>query len=106
MEYSINKGVGRSFEFKGLQTTYVFIALGGIVFSILMYFVFGLFLPFSVTIIFVSIIVIACVGGAYYLNAKYGENGLLIERGERKMYQRIQNDTRVKAMIICKKDEL
>jgi hypothetical protein len=45
------------------------------------------------------------VGGAYYLNAKYGENGLLIERGERKMYQRIQNDTRVKVMIICKKDE-
>ena len=73
MEYPINKGVGRSFEFKGLQTIYVFIALGGIVIGVLLYFILGLFLPFEISIILVAIVMIGSVGVAYYLNGKYGD---------------------------------
>ena len=105
MEYPINKGVGRSFEFKGLQTIYVFIALGGIVIGVLLYFILGLFLPFEISIIVVAIVAIGCVGAAYYLNGKYGETGLLMERGARKLHQRIQNDRRVRSLIIRKGDE-
>lgn len=105
MEYPINKGVGRSFEFKGLQTTYVFIALGGIIISVLLYFILGLIFPFEVTLAIVSVIVIGCVVGAYYLNGKYGETGLLKERGARKLHQRIQNDKRVREMIIKNNNE-
>lgn len=105
MEYPVNKGVGRSFEFKGLQTLYVFIALGGIIVGVLLYFFLGLFLPFEITIIIVSIFVVGCIGVAYYLNGKYGETGLLVERGARKLHQRIQNDKRVRSMIIRKGDE-
>ena len=48
MNYKINKGVGRSFEFKGLRAMYVFLALGGIVGGIILYFILGAFLPFGV----------------------------------------------------------
>jgi hypothetical protein len=53
----------------------------------------------------VAIVVIGCVGAAYYLNGKYGETGLLMERGARKLHQRIQNDRRVRSLIIRKGDE-
>ena len=65
----------------------------------------GLVLPFEISIIMVAIVVIGCVGAAYYLNGKYGETGLLMERGARKLHQRIQNDRRVRSLIIRKGDE-
>jgi len=56
MNYKINKGVGRSFEFKGLRAMYVFLALGGIIGVIMLYFLLGAFLPFGVTRTIVSLV--------------------------------------------------
>lgn len=100
MSYKVNKGVGRSFEFKGLRTSYVFMVLGGLVASILIYFVCGLILPFTLTIIIVASLAIGSVGGAYYLNAVYGEHGLALERARRRLPQRVQNDRRVASLLL------
>lgn len=99
MSYKVNKGVGRSFEFKGLRTSYVFMALGGLVASVLLYFVCGLFLPSTLTILLVAVVSLGSIGGAYYLNAVYGEHGLSLERSNRRLPQRIQNDRRIYALL-------
>jgi len=78
MEYSINKGIGRPAEFKGLKSQYLFIFAGGLL---------------SVFIVFVIMYMIGinqlfCIGfgivsagtlvwGTFYLNDKYGEHGLM-----------------------------
>ncbi|MDM1048199.1 MULTISPECIES: DUF4133 domain-containing protein [Bacteroidota] len=78
MNYNINKGIGRTVEFKGLKAQYLFIFVGGLL---------G-------TLIFVMIMYMAGVnsyiclllgtGGAslivwqtFSLNRKYGEHGLM-----------------------------
>lgn len=92
--YNINKGIGRTVEFKGLKTQYLFIFAGGLL---------G-------TLIFVMILYMAGVnsyvcpllgaGGAslivwqtFSLNRKYGEHGLM-KVGARKRHPRY---------IICRK---
>lgn len=78
MEYSINKGIGKPAEFKGLKSQYLFIFAGGLL---------------SVFIVFVIMYMIGigqmiCIGfgvtaagilvwGTFYLNDKYGEHGLM-----------------------------
>lgn len=92
--YNINKGIGRTVEFKGLKAQYLFIYAGGLL---------G-------TLIFVMILYMAGVnsyiclllgtGGAslivwqtFSLNRKYGEHGLM-KVGARKRHPRY---------IICRK---
>jgi hypothetical protein len=78
MEYSINKGIGKSVEFKGLKAQYLFIFAGGLL---------------SVFVLFVILYMIGidqwiCIGFGvtaasvlvwltFDLNRKYGENGLM-----------------------------
>lgn len=78
MEYSINKGIGKPAEFRGLKSQYLFIFAGGLL---------------SVFIVFVIMYMIGidqmiCIGfggtaagilvwGTFYLNDKYGEHGLM-----------------------------
>lgn len=102
MTYKTNKGVGKSFEFKGLRTTYVFMALGGIVLSILFYFILGLLLPFAVTLIIVILIALGSIGLAYYMNAHFGESGLKYAIAQIKTIQRIQMDKRIYKIVIVK----
>lgn len=77
-EYSINKGIGRPAEFKGLKSQYLFIFAGGLL---------------SVFIVFVIMYMIGinqmvCIGfgvfsagtlvwATFHLNDKYGEHGLM-----------------------------
>lgn len=87
-KYNINKGIGRTVEFKGLKAQYLFIFAGGLL---------G-------TLIFVMILYMAGVnsliclflgaGGAsliiwqtFSLNKKYGEHGLM-KLGARKKHPR------------------
>ena len=94
MNYNINKGIGRTVEFKGLKAQYLFIFAGGLL---------G-------TLIFVMILYMAGVnsyiclllgsGGAsllvwktFSLNKKHGEHGLM-KIGARKQHPRY---------IICRK---
>ncbi|NCC08911.1 MAG: DUF4133 domain-containing protein [Bacteroidia bacterium] len=77
-EYSINKGIGRSVEFKGLKSQYLFIFAGGLL---------GLFILF-VIMFMTGINQWICIGfgvtaasllmwQTFALNAKYGEHGLM-----------------------------
>ena len=78
MDYSINKGIGRSAEFQSLKAQYLFIFAGGLL---------GLFIVFVIMylaginqwfcIAFGIISALALVYGTFYLNQKYGEHGLL-----------------------------
>ena len=77
-EYSINKGIGKPAEFRGLKTQYLFIFAGGLL---------GVFIVF-VIMYMVGISQVICIGfgvvtagtlvwGTFYLNDKYGEHGLM-----------------------------
>lgn len=76
-EYSINKGIGRNPEFKGLTSMYLFVFAGGLL---------GVFVVF-VVMYMAGIGQWTCIGfgvssasllvwGTFHLNAKYGEWGL------------------------------
>lgn len=77
-EYSINKGIGKPAEFKGLKSQYLFIFAGGLL---------GVFIVF-VIMYMIGISQVICIGfgvvtagtlvwGTFYLNDKYGEFGLM-----------------------------
>lgn len=78
MEYGINKGIGRSIEFKGLKAQYLFLFTGGLlavfVLFVLFYtagvdqwFCIGFGITAASALVFVT----------FRLNAKYGEHGLM-----------------------------
>ena len=77
-EYPVNKGIGRSPEFKGLKSQYLFLFAGGLL---------GLFVLFVVMyltginqwlcILFGLTAATALVSGVFRLNARYGEHGLM-----------------------------
>lgn len=77
-EYPVNKGIGRSVEFKGLKAQYLFIFVGGLL---------ALFILF-VILYMVGIDQWTCIGfgvvsafllvwRTFALNARYGEHGLM-----------------------------
>ena len=78
MEYSINKGIGKSAEFQGLTAQYLFIFAGGLlalfIVFVIMYLA-GVGQWISIGFGVVSALVL--VYGTFYLNGKYGEHGLL-----------------------------
>lgn len=77
-EYSINKGIGRNPEFKGLTTQYLFLFAGGLL---------GVFIVFMVMYLagisqwvcigFGVVAASALVVVTFRLNAKYGQHGLM-----------------------------
>jgi hypothetical protein len=78
MEYSINKGIGKSVEFKGLKAQYLFIFAGGllsvfVVFVILYMVDIGQWICIGFGVIAAS----ALVWLTFNLNGKYGEHGLM-----------------------------
>ncbi|REC61841.1 conjugal transfer protein TraF [Chryseobacterium pennae] len=78
MQYKINKGIGRTVEFKGLKAQYLFIFAGGllsILLLVMILYMLGLppYLCLSIGIIAASII----IWKTFALNAKFGEHGLM-----------------------------
>ena len=77
-EYEINKGVGRSVEFKGLKAQYLFIFAGGLLGTIVLVailYLFGLnqFLCLVVGVICATFI----IWKTFSMNKKYGQHGLM-----------------------------
>jgi hypothetical protein len=77
-EYSINKGIGRNAEFKGLKSQYLFIFAGGllavfVVFVILYMAGVNQWICIGFGVIAASVLVWL----TFNLNGKYGEYGLL-----------------------------
>lgn len=77
-DYPINKGIGRSVEFKGLKAQYLFIFAGGLlllfILFVIMYMV-GINQWFCIGFGAVSASIL--VWQTFVLNARYGEHGLM-----------------------------
>ena len=78
MEYSINKGIGRSVEYKGLKAQYLFIFAGGLL-AMFVVFVIMYIAGISqwVCISFGAVGASLLVWLTFHLNAKYGQYGLM-----------------------------
>ena len=78
MEYSINKGIGRSVEFRGLKAQYLFIFAGGLLAVFVLFVVLYMAgVNQWVCIGFGIVAASALVTVTFRLNAKYGEHGLM-----------------------------
>lgn len=77
-EFSINKGIGRPAEFKGLKAQYLFIFAGGLL-SIFIVFVimYMVGIPQAFCLGFGGVSAVVLVWGTFHLNDKYGEHGLM-----------------------------
>jgi hypothetical protein len=78
MEYNINKGIGKSVEFKGLKSQYLFIFAGGLL-AVFVVFVILYMAGVSqwVCIAFGVISASVLVWLTFNLNTRYGEFGLM-----------------------------
>jgi len=76
--YNINKGIGKSVEFKGLKSQYLFIFAGGLLAIFILYVImFSIGINQSFCIGFSILIASLLVWQTFSLNAKYGEHGLM-----------------------------
>jgi hypothetical protein len=106
-EYSINRGIGRNAEFKGLTTQYLFIFAGGLL---------GLFVVFVVMymagvnqwgcIIFGLTAASALVYGTFHLNTKYGEHGLMKAQARRSHPRYVISRRSIHRLFTLKKKEV
>ena len=105
-EYPINKGIGRSVEFKGLKAQYLFIFVGGLL---------ALFVLF-VILYMVGTDQWICIGigaaGAsvlvwqtFALNARYGEHGLMKLGVARSHPRYLTNRRRIARLLKRKRKE-
>ena len=78
MEYNINKGIGKSVEFNGLKSQYLFIFAGGLlavfVVFVIMYMI-GIDQWFCIGFGVIAASVLVWL--TFNLNRKYGEHGLM-----------------------------
>lgn len=77
-EYAINKGIGRSVEYKGLKAQYLFIFAGGLLALFVVYvimYISGVSQWFCIG--FGVTAASALVWLTFHLNAKYGQYGLM-----------------------------
>jgi hypothetical protein len=78
MEFSINKGIGKSAEFSGLKSQYLFIFAGGLlgvfIVFVIMYMA-GIDQWFCIGFGVISALIL--VYGTFYINKKYGEHGIM-----------------------------
>lgn len=78
MEYNINKGIGKSVEFKGLKAQYLFIFAAGLLAVFIVFVVMYMAgVDQWVCIGFGVIAASVLVWMTFNLNAKYGEHGLM-----------------------------
>src|SRR5690554_3616048 len=78
MNFNINKGIGRTVEFKGLKAQYLFIFAGGLLGTLILVMIMYMAGVNSFICLFIgfggaSLI----VGKTFSLNQKYGEHGLM-----------------------------
>jgi hypothetical protein len=99
-EYTINKGIGRPAEFKGLKSRYLFIFAGGLlavfVVFVIMYTV-GISETFCIGFGLVTGGIL--VRGTFRLNAEYGEHGLMKLEARRNRPRYIINRLRLQRLF-------
>lgn len=77
-EYGINKGIGRSAEFQGLKSQYLFLFAGGLLgLFVLVVVLYMVGLDSWSCLLFGAASASLLIWGTFHLNAKYGEWGLM-----------------------------
>lgn len=78
MQYTINKRIGCSVEFKGLKAQYLFIFAGGLLAVFILFVILYMIgIEQWVCILFGVVSASLLVWGTFHLNARYGEHGLM-----------------------------
>lgn len=103
-EYPVNKGIGRPVEFKGLKAQYLFLFAGGLLAAFILFVI--LYMVGAgqwVCIGFGGTAASAVVWLTFWLNAKYGEHGLMKLGAARMRPRYLLHRRRVSRMLRRKK---
>jgi hypothetical protein len=105
-EYSINKGIGGSVEFKGLKAQYLFVFAGGLI-AIFVLFVIMYMIGISqwFCIGFGVIAASVLIWQVFALNTKYGEHGLMKLAATKSHPRYIINRRKLSRLFTTKKKE-
>mgnify|MGYP003498420386 FL=1 len=105
-DYPVNKGIGRSVEFKGLKAQYLFIFVGGLLaLFVLFVILYMIGIDQWICIGFGVVSASVLVWQTFALNARYGEHGLM-KLGATKSHPRyLLNRRRISRMIKKRKEE-
>ena len=99
MEYNINKGIGRTVEYKGLKAQYLFIFAGGLIADFIIFVVMYMCgLPQWFCISFGAV-------RSFHLNGKYGQYGLMKLTSVKYRPRYIINRLRLTRLIKYKQDK-
>lgn len=106
MEYPINKGIGRSVEFKGLKARYLFIFCGGLLAVFVLFVVMYMAgVPQGICIGFGAVSASLLVWLTFRLNGRYGEHGLMKLGASRSHPRYIINRKAVSRLFKIKRKE-
>lgn len=105
-EYSINKGIGKPAEFKGLKSQYLFIFAGGLLGTFIVFVVMymagvGQWICIGFGVCAASLVVWL----TFSLNTKYGEYGLMKWQARRSHPKYIVNRRSISRLLTLKKTE-
>ena len=105
-DYPVNKGIGRSVEFKGLKAQYLFIFVGGLLaLFVLFVILYMIGIDQWICIGFGVVSASVLVWQTFALNARYGEHGLM-KLGATKSHPRyLLNRRRMSRQVIKRKEE-
>lgn len=99
-QFEINKGVGRSVEFKGLKSQYLFVFAGGLLgvfLLVVILYLFGVsqFLCLSLGLLGGTLI----VWKTFSLNKKYGEHGIMKLAAKKSHPHYLINRKRIRSLL-------
>ena len=105
-DYPVNKGIGRSVEFKGLKAQYLFIFVGGLLaLFVLFVILYMIGIDQWICIGFGVVSASVLVWQTFAPNARYGEHGLM-KLGATKSHPRyLLNRRRISRLIKKRKEE-
>lgn len=96
--FDINKGILKPLEFQGLRAQYIAFAIAGFVVAFILYMLIA-FINSIAAIVVAVIIAILSIGAAFYLNNKFGTNGLSQIMAQRGCTKYINNNKRIYKLI-------
>lgn len=103
-EYSINKGIGRTVEYKGLKAQYLFIFAGGLIADFVVFVIMYMCgVPQWFCIAFGAVCASILVWLTFHLNTKYGQYGLMKLTAVKYHPRYIINRLRLNRLIRTKK---
>lgn len=105
-KYSINRGIGKSVEFKGLKAQYLFVFCGGLL-AVFVVFVILYMMNVGqwICIGFGSITASVLIWGTFALNRRYGEYGLMKVFAKRQHPHYIINSKVIIRLFTSKKEK-